>query len=280
MDIPGELVVQSIYTNRILASAAFALLYYDFVLTIPKAIERYWSGKLSLVSVLFFFNRYLAVFGHIPVLVNFFGVFPEPLYVPPMVLKYHRFLSTAIQGICAGLMLLRTYALYGRDRRVLALLLILILAGAVISIWLLVAGRHPDRPGSTYADQTAQIGCNLVLSQAEGYDLALAWSAILAFDATVFVLTLLQGLRLGRMWSGGYVAIILRDGTLYFATLFVCYLANILAYALAQPVYKGVSTSIANVLSTTLVTRLMLNIRDPDIFEQSRHWGTTDIDFY
>lgn len=48
--------------------------------------------------------------------------------------EYHRFLSMAIQAIGAALMLLRTYALYGRDRRVLALLLLIIVVGAVSSI--------------------------------------------------------------------------------------------------------------------------------------------------
>lgn len=43
-------------------------------------------------------------------------------------------------------------------------------------------------------------------------DLAAAWSSILVFDATVFVLTLTQALRVGRMFSHSLFHIMLRDG--------------------------------------------------------------------
>lgn len=45
-----------------------------------------------------------------------------------------------------------------------------------------------------------------------GYDLAIAWSSILVFDAVVFILTLLQALKAGRSLSGSYLRVMLRDG--------------------------------------------------------------------
>ncbi|EIW56669.1 uncharacterized protein TRAVEDRAFT_49487 [Trametes versicolor FP-101664 SS1] len=283
--IPGEVIIESNYTNRILSSVAFALLYYDFVLTIPQEVERYWERKFSLPSFLFFLNRYMSVLCHIPVIVEFFGVIPESRYqmLTTSVVQqcrefqqYHRFISMVIQGVVAALMLLRTYALYGQDRRVLILLSTIIGTGGIISVWVLVAGHRTRRPTVTYAEAIAKTGCDLTLSQEEGYDLAIAWSSILVFDAVVFILTLLQALKAGRSLSGSYLRVMLRDGTIYFAALFVCYLSNILAYALAKPVHKGVSTSITNVVSTTLITRLMLNIRDPKL-----RWGidSTDSDY-
>lgn len=62
-----------------------ALLYYDFVLTIPQEVERYWERKFSLPSFLFFLNRYMSVLCHIPVIIEFFGVIPEsvsPICLP------------------------------------------------------------------------------------------------------------------------------------------------------------------------------------------------------
>ncbi|OJT14724.1 hypothetical protein TRAPUB_8703 [Trametes pubescens] len=204
--IPGEVIIESNYTNRILSSVAFALLYYDFVLTIPQEVERYWERKFSLPSFLFFLNRCREF------------------------QQYHRFISMVIQGVVAALMLLRTYALYGQDRRILVLLSTIIGTGAIISVWVLVAGHHTRRPTVTYAEAIARTGCDLTLSQEEGYDLAIAWSAILVFDAVVFILTLLQALKAGGSLSGSYLRVMLRDDL------------NI-----AKPVHKGVSTSITNV---------------------------------
>ncbi|EJF59252.1 hypothetical protein DICSQDRAFT_65360, partial [Dichomitus squalens LYAD-421 SS1] len=61
-----------------------ALLYYEYVLTLPLEVERYWHSAWSCASVLFFLNRYLTIFGHIPVVVEFFGVFPQPVCLHPL----------------------------------------------------------------------------------------------------------------------------------------------------------------------------------------------------
>ena len=45
-------------------------------------------------------------------------------------------------------------------------------------------------------------------------DLALAWGAMLWFDITIFVLTLVQALRMRRHFPGGLLEVIFRDGEL------------------------------------------------------------------
>ncbi|KAI8972586.1 hypothetical protein BD414DRAFT_540227 [Trametes punicea] len=295
--IPAQLLVESNYVNRILSSIAFTLLYYDFVLTFRQEVERYWSGTLSWPSFLFFLNRYMSIMSHIPVIVEFFGIIPESRIAFQ---QYHRVISMVIQAVVAALLLLRTYALYGRDRRILKLLLAIVGVGAIISVWVIIKGHGAQRPTVMQVQGISQAGCDLTLSQEEyvhtsrasrkvvnfltialpprrGSELAIAWSAILVFDGTVVVLTLLQALKVGRAWRGGYYRVMLRDGTIYFGVLFVCYLSNILAYAVAEPVHKGVSTSITNVMSTTLIARLMLNIRNPDLYERPRGWGLNDL---
>ncbi|KAI0742661.1 hypothetical protein C8Q80DRAFT_1273283 [Daedaleopsis nitida] len=240
--IPEVATIEARYTNRILSSAAFSLLYYDFVLTFPLEVERYWHAGFSWASFLFFLNRYMSV-------------------------AFNSAYSWGVKRYSA-LLTLRTYALYNRNRKILAFLIALNCMGGGISLWVIVGGRSANRPEAH--PLTTRDGCDLTLSKEEGYSLAIAWSSIMVFDAVVFVLTLIKALQMGRVWKGGYFRIMLRDGAIYFGILFVCYLSNILAYALAQPVHKGASTSITNVTSTTLITRLMLNIRDPSIHERPR----------
>ncbi|KAI0752130.1 hypothetical protein C8Q74DRAFT_1309000 [Fomes fomentarius] len=54
--------------------------------------------------------------------------------------------------------------------------------------------------------------CILVVSRAQGQHYAIVWSAVLVFDAAVFILTLTRALRLGLAWRGGLFYVILRDG--------------------------------------------------------------------
>ena len=50
-----------------------AILYYDHALTLPAEIQRFWiRGSLTWPTLLFFVNRYLAFFGHFPVILQTF----------------------------------------------------------------------------------------------------------------------------------------------------------------------------------------------------------------
>ncbi|KAI1787320.1 hypothetical protein LXA43DRAFT_713694 [Ganoderma leucocontextum] len=66
-------------------------------------------------------------------------------------------------------------------------------------------------------------------------------------------------------------------GTYYHPrVLFVCHLSNILSCLLAKPAYKGMSVTTTNVVASSLITRLLLNIRDPDLL-QGRYHSPSDI---
>src|SRR6266404_5478142 len=53
-----------------------AILYYDYVLTFSREVEYFWpkSYRTSWISLLFFLNRYLAIFGNIPIAL---GLLPD-----------------------------------------------------------------------------------------------------------------------------------------------------------------------------------------------------------
>ncbi|PIL26073.1 hypothetical protein GSI_11827 [Ganoderma sinense ZZ0214-1] len=218
--------------GRVLISPrATAILYFDFFLTLPAEVDRYWTGNgCSWASFFFFLNRYMSVICHIPIIYEFFWSMPE---------------SWAVLG--------------GK-------------------------GTLPDSH-----DVSRWVGCDLRVTQKQGYYVAASWSSVLVFDATVFGLTLWQALNVGRMWSHSLFHIILRDGTIYFWILAVCYTANIMTNIFAQPELKGVLTTLTNVcvhrlsfsvigpssapsISTSLVSRMMLNIRNPELLELPHRW--------
>ncbi|KAM5538830.1 hypothetical protein V8D89_007552 [Ganoderma adspersum] len=109
------------------------------------------------------------------------------------------------------------------------------------------------------------------------------------YDATVFVLTLSQAICAYRLWSHSLATLMLKDGTLYFGVLGICYLLNIVTFVVRSgryikfltsslqtlmflcvgagcTGYKGILTTVTNILSNVLVSRMMLNIRDPNLF--------------
>ncbi|KAI0772475.1 hypothetical protein BD413DRAFT_474668 [Trametes elegans] len=270
------IIAESNHINRVFAAIAFGVLWFDFVLTIPLEVGRYWTGGLSWASTFYFLNRYMSVLSHIPVVVEFFAIMPECRKLQ----VYHQILAAFTQFIVAVLLILRTYALYTRNRKVVYLLGAICAVGGAVSVWAIVSVHNLHL--QSFQDFAVYTGCDLTLSEKQGYYLAAAWSPILVFDTTVFSLTLVQALRVGRTWSHSLFHVMLRDGTIYFGILVVCYICNILTYIVKgrlQPVYKGVSTTLTNVISTTLITRLMLNIRDPKLVELPHRWRSEIMSF-
>ncbi|OBZ74440.1 hypothetical protein A0H81_05307 [Grifola frondosa] len=226
-------------------------------------VERYWKQSRSWVSLLYFVNRYLSVLGTIPLIIEYFVNVSEPWCInySSRVFNieqtyhrcrrfqwYHGTISTLIPCIVGILMVIRTYALCGHNRKIMYLLIGMVGLGGIVSVCSLVGTGDPrivslaDVPGAT--------GCYQDLSTKEGYceDQYCDLSRIIADESMHF------------------------KGTLYYAVLLVCYLVNILTYALANPIYKGIDTTLTNVISSTLMTRLMLNIRDPELLELPHHW--------
>ncbi|KAG6905712.1 hypothetical protein DXG01_001159, partial [Tephrocybe rancida] len=61
-----------IYINLV----SFTILYYDYALTLPAEIDRFWTSRtISWVSVFYYLNRYLTLFGHIPVMLQDYWAF-------------------------------------------------------------------------------------------------------------------------------------------------------------------------------------------------------------
>ncbi|TBU31238.1 hypothetical protein BD311DRAFT_132658 [Dichomitus squalens] len=74
-------------------------------------------------------------------------------------------------------------------------------------------------------------------------------------------------LRVESRCRGYILTILMRDGAFYFAVLLVCHVCNISTCLLSQSAYRGISVTTTNVIASTLMTRLMLNLRNPKLLE-------------
>lgn len=49
------------------------ILYYDYLVTLPVEIQYIWPKLFSKSSIWFFINRYIPIFGNIPILLSSFA---------------------------------------------------------------------------------------------------------------------------------------------------------------------------------------------------------------
>ncbi|RDB31003.1 hypothetical protein Hypma_000082 [Hypsizygus marmoreus] len=267
---------------------SFVILYYDYALTLPAEVERFWASKsVSWASGFFYVNRYLVIFGHIPVMVQYYWDSRHKstkMYVPasyrhnsriecdcghrcPSLSSFHQYLAVIIQVVVGLTLIMRTYALYDRNLKVLLFICTAALAVIIFGTWSVAAGSH-GQPGDLVLPD---IGCVPPTNQADANRLAAAWTGNLLFDVMIFVMTVYKSLKRSRGRDWTLIHVLLRDGAIYFGIMAIVGLGNIISFHFSPEYERGFITTFANIISSTMLSRLMLNLRDPDLV--TRNFG-------
>jgi len=148
------------------------------------------------------------------------------------------------------LLVMRVYALYLRNKWVLGILVFEIAAAEAIGCWVVIRLI----PGGTISSESRE------LTRMQ----AVAFSGLLLTDATVLALTVNRSIQL---WTRKepFLHRLLVDGLQYYGVIWNLNLANILVLLFVNPGYNLSIPIFTNVLSVVLVSRLMINLRDPKL---------------
>ncbi|KAJ7893542.1 hypothetical protein B0H13DRAFT_2339680 [Mycena leptocephala] len=245
-------IQDGIFISRVLIIVPFTVLVYEYLLTLEREVSGFWGTRLTWGSFFFYVNRYSPLFGNLPILVQYYSTTTDPDKLPLFVLHPSSFNPI--------ILITRTYALYERNKAILALTLVVTLGAFAFAVWILLSGNDAN----TLSPQISAFGCPLGTSHAKSLRLAEAWSGMLVFDVMIFGLTLFKALKL-NVRRGDLLTILVRDGTVYFALMIISNACNIGTYTMGNPFTRGSATTVTNVVSSVMISRLMFNLRDPKI---------------
>ncbi|KAF9808710.1 hypothetical protein IEO21_07772 [Rhodonia placenta] len=239
--------------NRYLALASFmflvAILYYDYFLTLSMEIDNFWKAqhKVSWTSTLFVLNRYFAVAGQIPIALEYFADMSPQLFHQAFSVATQVTVSVGVVSIATDLITEQFAEMSGQ--------------------WAVIASRTSGGPRTDYVPTST---CNALLTIRQAADLIAPWGAMLIFDTMIFLLTLCKTIRLLHLAprTGTLLQIFLRDGIIYFGALVIVNVANIVTFL---DYTRGMVSTLTNVMSSVLISRLMLNLRDPGLNELPQH---------
>ncbi|KIK62824.1 hypothetical protein GYMLUDRAFT_242461 [Collybiopsis luxurians FD-317 M1] len=250
---------------------------YDWIITFGQEVSRFWKRDLKrLPAILFFINRYLTLLGYIAIIaLNFWNgpVFRGNQQLGRRNLNlYGQVLIFVVQLNINVLFILRVTALYGGSRRIklfLGVVVVGMISNIIVQLYLIDSQPFAAVDSPTVSQQVGNVR---IFTPYQGRHFAYLWIGMFMFDFCIFSLTLwktLRTLRDGQV-SGGIVTIVMRDGLMYFAIITLSTLANILVFAFAPDLVKGLLPTFSNMLSSVLMSRLMLNLRgdyiDPTIY--------------
>ncbi|PPQ78293.1 hypothetical protein CVT25_011752 [Psilocybe cyanescens] len=157
---------------------------------------------------------------------------------------------------------LRTYALYGRSRRILVLLCVSTAIAAAFGLFC----SFTSQDDYTEMDFPSK-SCLLPLSNRAAKRQLLGWAGLVAFEVLIFGLILFKSITLTIKMNGTYAIldVMLRDGAVYFGIIALSSISVIISFRLNKEHERGMTATLTNSLASSMITRLMLNLRDPSL---------------
>lgn len=249
--------------------AAFVMLVYDHILTLPDEVERIWKQKWSGATILFLINRYVTPLQFIIII----DAFQDPRWKKSACDRFVAFEGTstvALVAVCEMIMMLRVYALYGRSRLILAFLSFLwVVQVTLSSIGMKTGFAVPLPPGF--------VGCIFTGSNPL---FPAVWVTPLASDCCIFCLTLWRTRTfIKNSRRTPTIHIFLRDGLMYFLVIFVANLFNTLIFFLGPSDLKAIGASFSQLITATMISRLVLNLKSLSYVSDSQQEAAVPLQF-
>ncbi|EJD35179.1 hypothetical protein AURDEDRAFT_175757 [Auricularia subglabra TFB-10046 SS5] len=254
-----ELLVRSL--QRSLASQyldviSAVLFIWDHIVTFDQEVELVWPSRWGAGKILFLLVRYITWPDVLSSMSK--SIFHLDAAVCQPLFEY--VVWSTIIGIAAAemILVLRTWAIWGGQRLLLAILTTVLSVGAGACCY--VAKIYISRTHFISADTISPHlrGCFVTASTNM---IAGPWIALTAFDFAILVLTMIKGVQHFRNGSSGIIVSLYRDGLLYFIYLFTISLANILVLYLAPAEYTILLAELQRVLYAMLSCRIVLHLR-------------------
>ncbi|RPD56564.1 hypothetical protein L226DRAFT_455382 [Lentinus tigrinus ALCF2SS1-7] len=245
------------------------VIFYEYLITFDSEIRLVWSRRITGASVLFFLNRYIMLLQN---------VITVPSFVPISNTACRALgwmdiiLSLLPYFVWNAFSTLRTYALCGRDRRIPALVCLLLCGPVVANLY--------NIPYQKPANSPPPYNCGVANSITLAITVVLVSRlSSIAADAIVISVTWWTTYKIKKTAvlnnvKTSLVDLLLRDGSVYFCTMLVFNVLHIVVNFAEEVSFMG---DIADVITSILVSRFIINLRDldsRDLLEQS-HSGST-----
>ncbi|KAJ7862213.1 hypothetical protein B0H13DRAFT_2659106 [Mycena leptocephala] len=231
---------QQLEILRYLVFMSLSILVYDYALTFPAEVARYWGTRMTWGTAFFYLNRYSALLGAAPILAELLLTTTDPSKAArcAALQGYRTYFSLLSIILVAVILIMRTYALYERNKHILAFMIVVTLAAVAFALEHTCVHICRSVVVSVNADLNIFIGT------------AAAWGGMLVFDVMIFILTLYKALRYDAC-TGSLFSVLFRDGCMYFGIMTTVNAINIGIYIMGGPILSGSGTAIVNAYASS-----------------------------
>jgi len=237
--------------------SAVALLWHDWLLTFDDEVEFIWKQRWGMGKVLYILNRFVPMVDLLILAISYSEVSINMSLCRPW---WYIDTWLSIMGflVMDVVLLLRTWALWNRSKRILAILLISIIISALsaggaslyasIVVTTDVATVDNIRPcGSSFPNVKPLYGI---------------WAGLILYDSVVMLLILIKAIPVFlTMPLSPTLKTFFQDGFIYYIIIFAAAFANILMISFAPGELATTLFTFHRSMSSLLGSRMILNLR-------------------
>ncbi|KAF8178125.1 hypothetical protein K438DRAFT_1844598 [Mycena galopus ATCC 62051] len=235
-----------------------ALLVYDTLLNINEEYQHIWRRKWSLVKCLYLWTRYSTFID----IVSATQKHLDSHITPTTCGNFTTFDTVfAVVGVAIAevILMIRTYALYGRPKQLRVFFIIMWLCIIGINVWPVVEWSQSVTPDVTSLPAPLT-SCNY--DHSNGIILV-SYGSLLLGETIIVLLTLWKGLNTS-VWAGPFhqnsfiLTTFYRDGLFWYLVMLMIFIGNVV---LQSAVPMSVGEIPLRVLHSILACRLVIHVR-------------------
>jgi len=265
--------LQSFRTFESIQVAGVALLCFDTLLTLVDEVNLIWRRKWNLSTILYFVTRYLAFVDTVASIYQWTNpnLTKSACNLTANLISYCYVVAFCIAQV---ILILRTYALCNRDKRILAGIIctdLACMATAGYYVARFATSLQYDNP-VPFINGNIRLTCNLggTLEHGLGGQQEVGlWTAYLFLfiaETIIMIVTVAyvlysRGYGANRQPDGPLLRTIYRDGISFYVFLQAFSLINVIVLNVSSPLLKDGFVSVHRILHALLTARILLNIR-------------------
>ncbi|KAJ6505773.1 hypothetical protein C8R47DRAFT_1315954 [Mycena vitilis] len=256
------LVRRRVNGSTYVAKLAPLLQFFDYFLTFNLEVALVWPSRWSISKALFFLSRYLPFF-EVPF--SFYYVFAEHPSLTHCRIVNSTIIVARLVGIALAelILVVRTYALSGRERRIMVVFGTLFAIGVSISIITLSIFVHK----STYDAPPLNLpGCHL--AGGPFILVGIPFIIIVLNEIALMSYTMWIGVKAYRHSHNTLVITLYRDGIMYFAFLSTGSLINLVILVAGPSNTQDLLNSFLRVVHAIFACRILLHVRQAERVRQ------------
>ncbi|KAI4524948.1 hypothetical protein K525DRAFT_262005, partial [Schizophyllum commune Loenen D] len=268
------------FTKRVTADiklAAMAILVYDHIITLAMEVEYVWLRPKNRASHVFFVFRYTALI--VTVLATVLGLWTAPLKTCRAIRNFRFAAFTTMAVVVAILIMQRVYAIFGKSKRVLYGLLFYAAVGSAVILWAISTQKYNMSPTDEVLHSVTGLRCPVTVSGMNGTDkprtgLSAIWITVMVYDFIVFAMTAYKTFGALREPHMPIMQLLLRDGAIYFGSMFALNFANVLTY---YPYLQGFLVPVVSCVSVAILSRMMLHLQETSANRSKQTTGGVEL---